>query len=121
MVKVAGNRLLRGALVLILALILVSPIVWPEMQYRRALPKYKIGASAEQIEREYGIHLELRKNGNYLADNDDDYQKRRHYSYDAYVSKDFVYIDFNDFHEVLTFTKMTPLARFGRSLGFGDP
>ena len=46
--------------------------------------------------------MELRKNGNFLPDGEKtEYQKRRHYSYDAYVPNDFVYIDFNDFHEIL--------------------
>jgi hypothetical protein len=120
-VKIAGSRLFILAVIVILAALLISTVVWPEVQYRRALPKYKIGVSAEQIERQYGIHLELRKNGNYLADGEDDYQKRRHYSYDAYVPYDFVYIDFNDFHEVLKVTKTTPIAKLKRSLGIRDP
>ena len=119
--KVAGNRLLTKAIIVIFAALLPWTIVWPEIKYRTALPKYGIGVSAEQIERQYGIHLELRKNGNFLPDGEDEYQKRRHYSYDAYVPKDFVYIEFNDFHEILKVTKTTPVAKFRRSLGFRDP
>jgi hypothetical protein len=81
--KVAANRLLTRATIVIFAAVLPWTIVWPEIKYRTALPKYGIGVSAEQIERRYGIHLELRKNGNFLPDGEDEYQKRRHYSYDA--------------------------------------
>ena len=118
--RVAGKRFLIGAGLVVLSVLLISPLVGPEIQYRRALPKYRIGASPEEIEREYGIHLELRKNGNYLPDGEDDYQKRRHYCYDAYVTNDFVYIDFNDFHEVLKVTKVTPVSKFLRKLGIDD-
>ena len=35
---------------------------------RRPLPKYRFGITAEALERESCIRVELRKNGNYLTD-----------------------------------------------------
>ncbi len=113
--KVAGKKAWIGAIIVILVALLLSTIVWPEIQYRRALPKYKIGVTAEQIERDYGIHLELRKNGNYLPEGEDDY------SYDAYIPCDFVSVDFNDFHEILKVSKATPLTNLKRRIGIREP
>jgi len=86
-------------------------LFWPEIRYRTALPKYKFGVTAEALEREIGVPIQLRKNGNYLADNDDDLTKRRHFSYDARVPRDFLDLEFNDFHELIGITKRTPLAK----------
>jgi hypothetical protein len=88
-------------------------VVWPEIRYNNALRKYKFGATAETLEGEIDIHIELRKNGNFLEDGADDLNRRRHFCYDAYVSRDFVLLDFNDFHELIAITKTTPLAKLG--------
>jgi hypothetical protein len=99
--------------ILLLLLLLAGTLTWPEIRYRRALPNYKFGATAEVIEGEIGIHIALRKNGNYLPDGMDDLTKRRHFCYDAIVSRDYVQLDFNDFHELIAITKTTPLAKLG--------
>src|SRR5437762_14316469 len=72
-----------------------TAVCWPEIRYRSALPKYRFGITAEALERESGIRIELRKNGNYLPDGMDDLNKRRHCCYDARVPRGFVEIDFN--------------------------
>lgn len=96
-----------------LVLAAITLLFWPEIRFRLALPKYRFGATAEILERELGIQIRLRKNGNYLTDNENDLTKRRHFSYDSRVPGDFMELEFNDFHELIGITKRTPLARFG--------
>ena len=110
--KISGNTwwgVAVGASVLVAAIALC----WPEIRYRTALPKYRFGITAETLEREIGIRVDLRKNGNYLPDGMDDLNKRRHFCYDARVPRDFVELDFNDFRELIAVTKRTPLAKLG--------
>jgi hypothetical protein len=94
-------------------LVIGVALFWPEFRYRIALPKYKFGMTAEALSREIGVQIDLRKNGNYLPEGEDDLNKRRHFCYDARVARDFVELDFNDFHELIAITKRTPLARLG--------
>jgi hypothetical protein len=101
--------LVAGAILLVA----IVALVWPEVCYRGALRKYKFGVTAEALERETGAHIELRKNGNYLSDDDNDFEKRRHFSYDAAVPHDYVELEFNDFHELIATTKRTPLSWCG--------
>jgi len=93
-------------------LITIAALCWPELRYRRSLPKYRFGTTAEALEREIGIRIQLRKNGNYLEDEAPDIEKRRHFSYDARVPRDYVELQFNDFHELIAITKRTPLSRW---------
>jgi len=99
--------------VAIAVLVIGAALFWPEFRYRTALPKYKLGMTAEALEREIGVQIDLHKNGNYLPEGEDDLNKRRHFCYDARVARDFVELDFNDFHELIAITKRTPLARLG--------
>jgi hypothetical protein len=110
--KTAIRKWSAAAIVLLIAF-LAAAIIWPEIRYKRALPKYKFGSTAEALEGETGIRIELHKNGNYLEDGADDLNKRRHSCYDAYVSRDYVQLDFNDFYELIAITKTTPLAKLG--------
>jgi hypothetical protein len=111
-VKSSGKKWSAAVIVLLLAF-LAATIIWPEIRYKSALPKYKFGATAKALERETGNRIEVRKNGNYLPDGTDDLNKRRHFCYEASVSGDFVQLDFNDFHELIAITKTTPLAKLG--------
>ena len=96
-----------------IVLMAIAAVCWPEIRYRTALPKYRFGMTAEALERESGARIERRKNGNYLDDGADDLNKRRHFCYHARVRRDFVELDFNDFHELIAVTKRTPLATLG--------
>src|SRR6266404_552378 len=109
-VKTSGRKCLAfvaGATVLVA----IAALCWPEILYRRALPKYRLGITGETLQREIGIRVELRKNGNCLTDDATDFEKRRHFSYDAPVPRDYIELYFNDFHELIGITKRTPLAR----------
>ncbi len=111
-VKTSGKKclaLVAGATVLVA----IAALCWPEILYRRALPKYRLGITAEALQRELGVRFRLRKNGNYLHDEATDIEKRRHFSYDATVPRDYVELEFNDFHELIAITKRTPLSRCG--------
>ena len=99
-----------------IALIAVVALGWPEVRYKTALTKYKLGSTAETLQREIGVQINLCKNGNYLPDGMDDLNRRRHFCYDARVSRDYVELDFNDFRELIAVRKNTPLAK----LGFGE-
>jgi len=101
--------LVAGATVLVA----MAALCCPEILYRRALRKYRFGITAEALQRKIGVRIQLRKNGNYLADEDNDFVKRRHISYGAPVSRDYVELEFNDFHELIAITKRTPLSRWG--------
>ena len=91
----------------------IAMLCWPELQYRQALPKYRFGATAETLEREIGTSIRLRKNGNYLPEDENELTKRRHFSYEARVPRDFMELEFNDFHELIGIAKRTPLAKLG--------
>jgi hypothetical protein len=60
----------------------IAMLCWPELQYRQALPKYRFGATAETLKREIGTSIRLRKNGNYLPEDENELTKRRHFSYE---------------------------------------
>lgn len=96
-----------------IVLVAIAALCWPELRYHTALPKYRFGITAEALEREIGVRIELSKNGNYLPEGEDDLNKRRHFCYDARVPRDFVELDFNDFYELIAVTKRTPLAKLG--------
>jgi hypothetical protein len=108
-----SERRFWGLALAVAILVIGAALLWPELRYRIAMPKYKFGMTAEALEREIGVQIELRKNGNYLADDEDDLNKRRHFCYDALVARDFVELEFNDFHELIGITKRTPLAKLG--------
>ncbi len=61
-------------------LVALGGLFWPEIVFRRALSKYRFGITAEALQREIGIPVTLHKNGNYLADDDSDIEKRHHIS-----------------------------------------
>ena len=58
--------------------ILYVSLVRPEMKYRQALQKYKPGVTAETIEHDYGVHLDLRSSGNILPYAPPDQKKPSH-------------------------------------------
>jgi hypothetical protein len=111
-VKTSGRKLL-GLAVGATVLATIAALCWPEICYRRALPKYRFGVTAETLEREAGVRIFLHKNGNYLPEGEDDLNRRRHFCYNACVFRDYVELDFNDFHELIAITKRTPLAKLG--------
>ena len=93
-------------------LLLLAFFLLPELQYQRALWKYRAGTSLEKIEREYALHLELVHTGNYLPPSATDDEKRRHPAYYAQTARDCAIITFNDYQEVMYLQKFTPLRRF---------
>jgi hypothetical protein len=102
----------KRTLAIVIAALSISLCAWlipPELRYRRALQKYKPGITAEAIERDYGVHLDLRPSGNILSDTPTDEQRRRHPAYEAYVERDFVVVAFNADRESIDVTKLTPL------------
>lgn len=110
------NAFTRKSLALVAGvtvLVATAALCWPEIPYRRALAKYRFGITAEALQREIGIPIVLRKNGNYLPDDAYDFEKRRHCAYEAIVPRDYVELEFNDFHELIGITKRTPLSRCG--------
>jgi hypothetical protein len=69
-----------------------------------------VGATVEAIERDYGIHLELRRSGNILSEPATEDMLRRHPAY--YFRTSCAEVVFNDYREVITVMKRTPLLRF---------
>ena len=97
--------------------ILYVSLVRPEMKYRQALQKYKPGVTAETIEHDYGVHLDLRSSGNILPYAPPDEKKHRHPAYDASIPQEYVVVSFNSDREVIEVTKLTPLRGIQKLFG----
>lgn len=93
----------------VFAFIVCAWLIPPELRYHRALQKFKPGITAEAIERDYGVHLDLRPSGNILPYTPTDEQRRRNTAYEAYVERDYVVVAFNADREIIDVTKLTPL------------
>ena len=99
---------------------LLALAVWlvpPEVKYHRALEKYKPGTTAEAIQQEYGVHLNLQPSGNILPYTPTEEQRRRHPAYAAFVPQEYVTVAFNADREVIDVTKLTPLRSIQHLLG----
>jgi hypothetical protein len=99
-------------LLVILVLFACTFAFGPELQFRRARQKYRMGISADAIERNYGTHLELKPSGNILGSEPTEEEKRCHPAYHAFIARDCVAVTFNDNREVIEVRKWTPLIRF---------
>ncbi len=84
----------------------------PELLYQGAVRKYRLGASADEIERAFGTQLALQLTGNILpsdpAPTED--QKRRHPAYFTRVP--CAEVVFNDYRVVIRVLRRTPLQEF---------
>lgn len=112
-----SRKIIWLAIAVVLAVLSVV-LLWPEIQYRRALHKYTIGTPADAIERDYGIRLNLRSSGNILPSGrpgeDTEYEKRHHACFVADVPQDFAQIIFNNYREIIVVKRRTPLTKIRR-------
>jgi hypothetical protein len=106
-------KLAREVLVVVLfvAFLAACGIIPPELRYRRALHKYRIGITAEAIERDYGTHLDLQPTGNILPPGFGKEDQRRHPAYETRLPHECIIVIFNDFHEVRYVQRFTPILR----------
>jgi hypothetical protein len=104
-------------LLAVCALVLGACFVPPELKYRSAIQKYKPGTTAEAIEHDYGVHLDLRPSGNILGYTPTDEERRRHPAYEAFLPEEYVNVAFNADHEVIYTTKLTPLRALQKFVG----
>jgi hypothetical protein len=103
----------RKILWIAVALLLIAgSLLVPEWLYQRAVRKYRLGASADEIERAGGTHIALQPTGNILpsdpAPSED--QRRRHPAY--FTRAPCAEVVFNDYRVVIRVLKRTPLQEF---------
>lgn len=99
-----------------LVIVYVS-LVRPELAYRQAMQKYRVGITVEAIEHDYGVHLDLRPSGNIFPDTATVEEKSRHAAYEAFVPQEYVVVTFNSNREIVDITKLTPLRGIQKFLG----
>ena len=88
----------------------LAAIFIPEMRAAWTIRhKYRIGATADSIEREYGTRLPLVQSGVVLPNPTQD-AKRHALGYSLYAPIDCVYVHFNFFREVTSVKKVTPFG-----------
>jgi hypothetical protein len=94
------------------SLLMAGFLLVPEVQYQRAVRRYALGTSADEIERAYGTHLALRPTGNILASDPapSEDQKRRHPAY--FIRVPCAEVLFNDYRIVIRVLRRTPIQEF---------
>lgn len=90
----------------------VSYFAVPEFQFRHDLRRFRVGTTADAIERDYGLRLDLQRSGNILPEPVTEDMLQRHPAF--YVRTRCAEVTFNDYKEVIRVSKRTPLETLSR-------
>lgn len=93
----------------ILLVAIACYFIVPEFQFRSDLRKFRVSATADSIERDYGMHLDLQRSGNILPEPASEDMLRHHPAF--YIRTSCAEVTFNDYREVIGVRRRTPILR----------
>jgi len=90
------------AILLLVFLSTTALILWPEMQYRRAVKKYPIGISLQEAKNKMPNRSSVSESGIVFPEPPTEEQKRTYPLYTVRLPEEGVYLEFNHYERLIT-------------------
>lgn len=111
------KRIMLVGVVLLLGSVLWLLLISPEMKSQKAIERYKIGMSSDEIGRLRKQPVQLTPSGVVYPYEPSEDDKRMGFFYSAYFAGDGVYLQFNYYRELVRITRVSPLQKLRAFFG----